>query len=158
MDSENHTMEIADRLAREPSISSVYVNAVNPVPPGTTWLKETWELDQPELASLTNSRGKETTIRGLKPGTVTITFTSEYSFSSAIYGTCTIQILDEHCDGDINKDAWVNASDALLALQHSVNLIGLDEEQKQLADMDDNNTIDAADALNILQISVGLLP
>ena len=65
--------------------------------------------------------------------------------------------MDEYQDGDVNRDGNIDASDALLALQHSVGLITLDAESRSLADMDGNGEIDAADALIILQISVGIL-
>ncbi len=59
--------------------------------------------------------------------------------------------------GDINNDGDINATDALMALQHSVRLIELDETQSAAADVDGNGGIDAADALCILQYSVQLI-
>lgn len=59
--------------------------------------------------------------------------------------------------GDINTDASVNASDALLALQHSVKLITLEGEAFQSGDVNGDDKIDASDALLILQKSVKLI-
>ena len=58
--------------------------------------------------------------------------------------------------GDINADGAINASDALLSLQHSVNIIRLGESEQIAADVDGNAAINASDALMILQRSVGL--
>ena len=59
--------------------------------------------------------------------------------------------------GDINADGSIDAQDALLALQHSVGLITLTEEQMARANVDGSEQIDAADALLILQRSVDLI-
>lgn len=59
--------------------------------------------------------------------------------------------------GDPSGDGSINASDALLALQHSVALITLTDEEFQKADVNSSGTVDASDALLILQKSVGLL-
>lgn len=59
--------------------------------------------------------------------------------------------------GYVNADDRIDAADALLALQHSVNLVTLSEEQFQCADVNADGTVDAADALLILQHSVGLI-
>lgn len=103
-----------------------------------------------------SSNHKFVTIQGLTPGSVTVTLTvtnAKMQFSDS----CVIRVIDEYQNGDINRDGDINASDALLALQHSVRRITLDVESHALADMDGNGEIDAADALKILQISVGLL-
>ena len=57
--------------------------------------------------------------------------------------------------GDVNGDGKVDASDALLALQDSVELTQLNEEQRQKADMNGDGKVDASDALAMLQKSVG---
>lgn len=59
--------------------------------------------------------------------------------------------------GDINADDSINASDALMALQHSVHLIHLDGSLFATADVDENNSVNASDALYILQYSVKLI-
>lgn len=60
--------------------------------------------------------------------------------------------------GDLDGNGMANASDALMALQHSVQLIELDELQLAVADVDASESVNAADALTILQYSVGLIP
>lgn len=59
--------------------------------------------------------------------------------------------------GDIDGNGKIDAADALMALQHSVQLISLNDKQQIAADVDKNGKIDAADALKILQYSVGLI-
>lgn len=67
-------------------------------------------------------------------------------------------LLDSRGDyGDVNSDGSINASDALLVLQHSVKLTTLDATQQILADVTDDGNINASDALAILQHSVGLI-
>lgn len=57
--------------------------------------------------------------------------------------------------GDIDSSNVVNANDALLALQQSVDKTNLSEKQRSLADVDCSDTITATDALQILQFSLG---
>lgn len=59
--------------------------------------------------------------------------------------------------GDINADGDINAADALLALQYSVQLRELTDEEFKRADVNISQTTDASDALLILQYSVGLI-
>lgn len=59
--------------------------------------------------------------------------------------------------GDINADDSINASDALLVLQHSVSLITLTQEREERADVNADGLVNASDALLILQYSVGLI-
>lgn len=59
--------------------------------------------------------------------------------------------------GDINGDGDINASDALQALQHSVNLLKLEGDQALAADVNLDEAINASDALLILQYSVDLI-
>ena len=59
--------------------------------------------------------------------------------------------------GDIDEDGNINASDALRALQHSVELITLEGDPFTAADVNRNSVVDAADALLILQYSVDLI-
>ena len=59
--------------------------------------------------------------------------------------------------GDINNDTKIDASDALMALQSSVALITLTEDQTLAANVDANDKVDASDALLILQCSVDLI-
>lgn len=59
--------------------------------------------------------------------------------------------------GDINESGTIDASDALLALQHSVQLITLEDGAFMAANVDGNDSVDASDALLILQYSVKLI-
>lgn len=59
--------------------------------------------------------------------------------------------------GMINEDDRIDATDALLILQYSVELISLDEEQLVRADVDGDQKVNANDALLILQYSVALI-
>ena len=56
--------------------------------------------------------------------------------------------------GDINADGGINATDALLALQHSVHLSEITGVNVYAADVNGDDKIDATDALLILQHSV----
>lgn len=58
--------------------------------------------------------------------------------------------------GDVDGNQRIDASDALLTLQHSVQLRTLSEDELERADVDDDGKANAADALLILQRSVGL--
>ena len=63
--------------------------------------------------------------------------------------------------GDVDGDGAVNATDALLALQHSVRLATLSDLQMSAANCcldESSEMINASDALTILQYSVGLIP
>lgn len=57
--------------------------------------------------------------------------------------------------GDVNGDGKVDAADALMALQDSVDLTHLDDAQRAQADLNGDGKVDAADALKMLQKSVG---
>ena len=59
--------------------------------------------------------------------------------------------------GDVNDDGKIDASDALEALQHSVELKKLEGDAFTAADVTNDGTVDATDALNILQYSVELI-
>lgn len=59
--------------------------------------------------------------------------------------------------GDINGDSNIDASDALLALQHSVKLTTLEGAKALAADTNHDGDINASDALLILQYSVKLI-
>lgn len=160
-DDDSLALEMANRLARENGILSVWV-AFNPelVVGGTYEPRHDWSTEGTaetiRFLPKCSSNHKFVTIQGLTPGSVTVTLTvtnAKMQFSDS----CVIRVIDEYQNGDINRDGDINASDALLALQHSVRRITLDVESHALADMDGNGEIDAADALKILQISVGLL-
>lgn len=59
--------------------------------------------------------------------------------------------------GNIDKKDGVTVSDALLALQASVKMLELDEEQLNLARVNGETEVTVKDALLILQYAVGLL-
>ncbi len=59
--------------------------------------------------------------------------------------------------GDVDQNGRVEAADALLALQCAVDKVDLTEEQQQAADYNGDRNVTAADALSILQQSVGKL-
>ncbi|CAK7009973.1 MAG: hypothetical protein EUB_01660 [Eubacterium sp.] len=56
--------------------------------------------------------------------------------------------------GDVNADKAINASDALLALRHSVKEITLESDQFTRADVTKDKMVNASDALQILRYSV----
>lgn len=58
--------------------------------------------------------------------------------------------------GDVDGGGLLDAADALLVLQHSVNIISLTQTQREAANVTCDDQIDATDALYILQRSVGL--
>ena len=58
--------------------------------------------------------------------------------------------------GDINGDKRIDASDALIALQHSVALVQLKGDDFIVANVDGKQGVGSSDALLILQRSVGL--
>ena len=59
--------------------------------------------------------------------------------------------------GDINGDGNIDAGDALLSLQHSVQLTQITGDSAYAADVNGDGNIDAGDALLILQYSVHLI-
>lgn len=89
--------------------------------------------------------------------------TIEVYFEStpAVYTTYKINIVEGEkptvVKGDVNSDKKVNSSDALLVLQHSVQLITFTAEQVEIADMNSDSNINSLDALMILQKSVGII-
>lgn len=58
--------------------------------------------------------------------------------------------------GDIDADGKINSSDALLALQKSVDIVELNNIQLLAGDVNGDGTINSSDALEILQYSVQL--
>lgn len=59
--------------------------------------------------------------------------------------------------GDIDGKEGIDAGDALTALQYTVQLITLDEDQLKAGDVSDDGKVDATDALLILQYTVELI-
>ena len=58
--------------------------------------------------------------------------------------------------GDINKDTFVNAIDALQVLRHSVKDLVLKKDDFYRADVNEDGEVDSGDALSILKTSVDL--
>lgn len=58
--------------------------------------------------------------------------------------------------GDVNFDGTVNAADAVLVLRHCVELITLDEQQLEVADLIEDGIVNTGDAVAILRKCVGL--
>ena len=56
--------------------------------------------------------------------------------------------------GDVNQDKEYNAKDALEILKFAVKKIDFTDEQKELANVDGNDSIDAVDALWVLKKAV----
>ena len=59
--------------------------------------------------------------------------------------------------GDVNADGQIDAADALICLQYSVQLNVMSAEEKSMGDVNADYAINASDALQILQHSVGLI-
>ena len=68
-----------------------------------------------------------------------------------------ITLVTRHHLGDMNSDKEVNASDALIVLQYTVQLIELDDLQKTAGEVSGDQKINATDALYILQYTVDLI-
>ena len=65
---------------------------------------------------------------------------------------------NEKLPGDVSGDFKINSQDALMILQHAVEVITLDDATKILADVSKDGRINSSDALMVLQYSVGLIP
>lgn len=59
--------------------------------------------------------------------------------------------------GDVNGDGSITASDAVLVLRYSLNLIGLSPEQLERADMNGDGNVNATDALVILRTAMHIV-
>ena len=59
--------------------------------------------------------------------------------------------------GDVDENGRIDSADALLVLQHSVQLLVLEEQRALAGEVSGDGSLDAADALLILQRSVGLV-
>ncbi len=70
-----------------------------------------------------------------------------------VYTTYKINIVGQMM-GDINNDSKVNSTDALMALQSSVQSITLNAAQKTAADMNSDGKVNSIDALMILKKAV----
>lgn len=93
-------------------------------------------------------------------GKVTATGGGEASISASTtdgqkFGVCSITVIeDSFLRGDVNQDTYINSSDALEDLRHSVKEITLLDNQFIRADVTKDNIVNASDALQILRYSV----
>ncbi len=76
-----------------------------------------------------------------------------FSENTKVYASYKINIVDT-VKGDVDGNKKVNSTDALMALQASVQIITLTSNQKIVADMDGNGNVNSVDALLILKKSV----
>lgn len=163
--------DVVHALSQLPEILSVSV--VEKAVPGGETPYENWKVSNPELIELSLCGGEpvpgfgengprlnqKATIQGKEPG-VALLEIERGGFGAHATACCTVIVYSPGAKdnpGDINKDGWINATDALLVLQHSVGLISLDAERQPLADVNGDSNMDAMDALIILQISVGMI-
>ncbi len=92
---------------------------------------------------------------------------AEYSYECSQYGTGgivtvykngkPIEVFTLLVYGDVNGDAEINSSDALLVLKYSVESVAFADEQKTVANVNCDSGINSTDALMILQYSVGVI-
>lgn len=79
--------------------------------------------------------------------------------NTAVYTTYEINIVDnaepQKLMGDVDFNNIVNSTDALLILQHVVEISVFNAAQKAVADMNADGKINSADALAVLKLSVG---
>lgn len=163
--------DVVHALSQLPEILSVSV--VEKAVPGGETPYENWKVSNPELIELSLSGGEpvpgfgengprlnqKATIQGKEPG-VALLEIERGGFGAHATACCTVIVYSPGAKdnpGDVNQDGSVDAKDALLVLQHSVELISLDAGCQPLANINGDSKIDAADALLILQISVGII-
>ena len=93
-------------------------------------------------------------VTGISSGTAVITAVSDAAPN--IKAICSIEVIDSDTlfYGDVNTDGSVNATDALITLQHSVGKTTLEGTAALNADVNADNAVNATDALLILQYSV----
>lgn len=156
------------RLLSTPGFKSVFIRTET-VTPSLIISREKWSLDNPELASLTLSGGRQTkprfpgdeiytidqtaTVKARSLGTVTLRYS--YSFDDAA-AECTINIFQPKYD--VNLDNKVTTSDALLVLQCAVGKISMSDDMKTLTDIDLDGSTTTSDALFTLLAAVGKIP
>ena len=160
-----------NNLAQAPGILGVSIIQMSV--PGGDPPYENWNISTPNIIDCVLSGGETiagfgesgprinqtATVKGLKPG-VTSLIVERGGFGAHASAGCKVIVYQSggtNNPGDINHDGLVNASDALMALQHSVELITLESEDQLLADINGDSNINALDALIILQILVGIV-
>lgn len=89
-------------------------------------------------------------VTAVAPGTAVIKATSHADPSKVV--TCTVTVVETGAviRGDVNGDGAITIEDALMTLQATADKLSLDGVQQLAADVDDNHTVTAADALKIL--------
>jgi len=101
------------------------------------------------------------TIKGLKSGIALleiVDLTASGQNSSPLFiSTSPLTVSVSKIYGDVNLDGIVNAYDAVLILQYIVNLISLNYEQQQAAEVDGLPPITAIDASYVLQYTIGAI-
>lgn len=95
--------------------------------------------------------GKSVTTLARSVGGGYATFTTDHLGRFAIVQEVNAEL------GDVNADGVINSVDALRVLQHSVDIIQLQDAAAKRADVNEDKIINSNDALNILRYSVGLI-
>lgn len=95
--------------------------------------------------------GKSVTTLARSVGGGYATFTTDHLGRFAIVQEVNAEL------GDVNADGVINSADALRVLQHSVDIIQLQDAAAKRADVNEDKIINSNDALNILRYSVGLI-
>lgn len=109
-----------------------------------------WTCDQEDVVTV--SRTGLITGRAVGTGAVRAT-TADGGFFAEIIVTVTAKTQL----GDVNRDGYIDAADALLCLRSAVGLVALTAEQKAVADANHDGVIDAGDAIRILRFHAGLV-
>ncbi len=92
------------------------------------------------------------TVTALNPGYAKLNIHSDSKlYSETVY----IYVGGGPRTADINADGKINSTDALLALQHSVQKITLTDESLKAGDVNNDGKVNSVDALIMLQISTG---
>lgn len=96
-------------------------------------------------------KGVTVTVKGASQASVVTGDDGKYSFSGLIAGTYTVEAAKS------TPFEGVNAADALVAARYFNNMITLDPVQMLAGDVNNNNNVNNADALAIVQRYVGLI-
>ena len=115
-----------------------------------------WTSDDPDVATVDNG-----VVTGVRLGTTTVRATTE---DGSVAVACQVTVERKGVLGDIDMNKQINASDALMALRHSVREIDLSNTERfgydafwranVTASKDKDNDVNASDALQILRYSV----
>lgn len=163
------------RLAAAQEISSVSIaeNCSSFIIVGE---EELWKMKNPDIAECSLSGGSKeapdivdphvvtplnqnAAIQGLELGITTLTCERRGRKGMAS-ANCLVIVYEpgsKNNPGDMDHNGAVDAKDALQVLKHSVELVSLDEADRETADLNQDNKVDAIDALLMLKIAVGCL-